>query len=879
MNEGITDNSNNIQIDEIDEIKNKNDIKRDSTQNVSIKRMSDDKNFLDYIVYKQARKTIKNLYRRESKNGKNVNFKFREFNENIIDKGEESEFLNLNEIRDNNYDITDDENCKIIRDQDINKNFNNNLYNNEDIIIDEKQVSVSIEKNVSKLHDLNKEKNVNANKKLFKNKRINFALILLVKSIKKSISKAINESIDKPFINIISNFLQRMLIIFQILYFFSSFFTYPFWCYTQNNKLENCSEEIPTMKIFIVSSILRPIVIVIQLYFLICNILKIIIKKGFIINMRKILVSIMNFICIIDLILSMTLSFYNFPYANFFLSGIIIILQSRFLRNEFQMYLQVLLMSANYFILLSIVILFFTNLGLIAFQDDNLIKDNNYSNFFTSLITTIDLLNNNFEHLLCHFDYNIITSLIYLFTFIMLNNYMLQKLLIAIIYHYYQELKVLSTNKIIEDFQNEYNNFFTFLDRTSTVKNSNNNSINNNEIKIDEETKNEDNKSSFNNFKDLSFNSSNLNESLIEVLKDKKNIKDNHELNKIYDEINKKVRLTNDEQEKFVELLNINSDSINAINLMKTKNIIYNIDSDNHEINIIFLNKLFSKIRMKIVDFLFSRKLSMREYQNYYNSIKEFYSQTGVEILLNIINLSLFSLTILDNEINSNDSIHVLLNIIPSFCFISEPLILSLFSFSSKESEYTNYLYSIFLNFFLIIFSIIYLVTLNSDFLFVVEILLILRSLRFLNLLRKIREFELIFDSIIDLSSVIFSQFLSLIMFVYIYNTITMIFLAGKIKIGQFDDFDAINNEFYFYNYNGFFSSMLTSIIMIIHPNLAVLKAYSTIMGEWVLAYFSILNFIASSLFLRLFTTILLEVSVNYLNVFRADTNTIENDK
>lgn len=159
----------------------------------------------------------------------------------------------------------------------------------------------------------------------------------------------------------------------------------------------------------------------------------------------------------------------------------------------------------------------------------------------------------------------------------------------------------------------------------------------------------------------------------------------------------------------------------------------------------------------------------------------------------------------------------------------------------------------------------------NVSILFIVEYCLIFRSLRLIKLLRKINEFNLIFESIIDLSGVIFSQFLSLVMFVYLYNCITMMFLAGKIKIGQFDDFQTIKNEFYFYNYNGFLSSMLTSLYMIIHPNLSVLKAYSTILGEWILAYFSILNFIASNLFLRLFTTILLEISVNYLNVDRAD--------
>lgn len=159
---------------------------------------------------------------------------------------------------------------------------------------------------------------------------------------------------------------------------------------------------------------------------------------------------------------------------------------------------------------------------------------------------------------------------------------------------------------------------------------------------------------------------------------------------------------------------------------------------------------------------------------------------------------------------------------------------------------------------------IVYCIFPSDDLFLISQILTVCRFLRIMVLLNQVEEFNLMFVTLDNMRDVLLSLFTTLIGFLYIFSSITMLFLAGKVKVGEYDDDDTISNMFYHLHYNGFSGSMITSFCLTVNTNWGVVTALSNVVGEWLLLYFTIFYFISVNLIVKLINTFILDLCINY---------------
>jgi hypothetical protein len=138
-----------------------------------------------------------------------------------------------------------------------------------------------------------------------------------------------------------------------------------------------------------------------------------------------------------------------------------------------------------------------------------------------------------------------------------------------------------------------------------------------------------------------------------------------------------------------------------------------------------------------------------------------------------------------------------------------------------------------------------------------------LRSTRIFLLLNAFEEYKIIFTTLNHMKR-IFRKLLAIqFSFFFIFSSVSMIFLGGKIKNDQYVNSKTIPEYYSYINFNSFGSSFITCFsFMVINNTNIQTEALSQVAGDWFKGYFTIFYFLGTVVMLNVFQTIVLEMYV-----------------
>jgi len=140
----------------------------------------------------------------------------------------------------------------------------------------------------------------------------------------------------------------------------------------------------------------------------------------------------------------------------------------------------------------------------------------------------------------------------------------------------------------------------------------------------------------------------------------------------------------------------------------------------------------------------------------------------------------------------------------------------------------------------------------------------ILRSTRIFQLLNTFDEYKIIFTTLTHMKR-IFRKLLGIqFSFFFLFSSVSMIILGGKIKNDQYVDSKTIPENYSYINFNSFGSSFITCFsFMVINNTNIQTEALSQVIGGWFKGYFTLFYFLGTVVMLNVFQTIVLEMYVN----------------
>ena len=240
---------------------------------------------------------------------------------------------------------------------------------------------------------------------------------------------------------------------------------------------------------------------------------------------------------------------------------------------------------------------------------------------------------------------------------------------------------------------------------------------------------------------------------------------------------------------------------------------------------------------------------------------------------MNLLNVVSIILIFLQNEsYNNNSSIVIILQLVISVIFIIEYLIyLKKIGFKKLCRMYLRTLFLIVNISIIIIHSIILIYDMERNFkIQFVKIGIIIRFLRIKFLLDTFNDFNLIFTVLDHLSISLLPLIGTIWSFFYIFSSVTMLIVGGKIKNDSFNNdrkiflIIAIPIYYYHVNFNDFGYSYLTCFALLMVNNMNVVsEAISSTVGFSTQSYFTVFYFIACILILNILHSYILDMYVN----------------
>lgn len=293
------------------------------------------------------------------------------------------------------------------------------------------------------------------------NMRTQHAIILLFNYIQKEFFFSNNSSIKIKTFQI----LFYLYYLLQIVYFFSSFFQFPVWCH----KYEYCDSEFSIITdIFISNTKFYLVQCILNVTFIIFNIFSLIVKHkskqlNYKILLRVIFIVVFHTLSFVDHLLTIIYwRFGYFPYVGLITRGVLVVLMSQTLRNEWVTMLKVWLRSTKILLIMILLILIYTYIGILVFEDNPLIKNADGSIYVRTIGSLLEVFNlltmSNFPDLMVNeFEYNYGISVAYFGSFLIINCFWFQELLQAIFYDNYNNIKKEETVKVLEKIAYLYN--------------------------------------------------------------------------------------------------------------------------------------------------------------------------------------------------------------------------------------------------------------------------------------------------------------------------------------------------------------------------------------------------------------------------------------
>jgi hypothetical protein len=255
-----------------------------------------------------------------------------------------------------------------------------------------------------------------------------------------------------------------------------------------------------------------------------------------------------------------------------------------------------------------------------------------------------------------------------------------------------------------------------------------------------------------------------------------------------------------------------------------------------------------------------------------YNSSRllKYLRMKRVEIIVNIINLALVGFLFIDTE---NLTI-LIIQMISCFYFIGEyALYLSYLSFArlfiTKLMRSIFFIINLlgFLCILIIIFFEIFKLEGLSTLIMIAKPLIILRAMRVLILLNTFSEFKFVFVTLHNMKTIFYSLLATQFSFFFMFSSISMLIIGGKIKYNMFDDIKTIPNAYDHINFNDFGSSFLTCFSLMMVNNMNILTTSLSYPHLGILkAYFCSFYFLGTLIILNICQTFILDMYLNIKN-------------
>lgn len=154
----------------------------------------------------------------------------------------------------------------------------------------------------------------------------------------------------------------------------------------------------------------------------------------------------------------------------------------------------------------------------------------------------------------------------------------------------------------------------------------------------------------------------------------------------------------------------------------------------------------------------------------------------------------------------------------------------------------------------------------------IMKLLIVMRFLRVFILLNKVSELSNVFELLKSIKYIIGALLNCQFTFFYIYSSITMLIIGGKIKKDTYKgNTDNIPENYYHINFNDFGSAFITcfSLMMVNNTNILI-TSLSFVISSSLKFYFLLFYFIAIMLLLNICHTFILDI---YIKIKKKDDN------
>ena len=159
----------------------------------------------------------------------------------------------------------------------------------------------------------------------------------------------------------------------------------------------------------------------------------------------------------------------------------------------------------------------------------------------------------------------------------------------------------------------------------------------------------------------------------------------------------------------------------------------------------------------------------------------------------------------------------------------------------------------------------IYITVDDKNFVQVLKMIILTRFFRVLVLLNKFKEFFVVFKVIRSIKYILSALISCQFTFFYLYSTITMLILGGKINEDSYKNDNKIPNYYFYINFNDLGSSFITCFALMMLNNINIsIDSLSSNIGLSFKFYFILFYMIAIMLLLNICHTFILDMYIKH---------------